>query len=40
MMEPDIKVANPPAQVTNGEDLQIEAAVKELLQQVDSKKKK
>ncbi len=36
-LEPDIKVANPPAKVTNGEDLQIEAAVKELLQQVDGK---
>lgn len=36
-LEPDIKVANDPARVTNGEDQQIEAAVKELLRQVDGK---
>lgn len=33
-LEPDIKVANPPALVTNGRDLQIEAAVKELQRQI------
>lgn len=36
-LEPDVKVANDPAKVTNGIDQQIEAAVKELLRQVDGK---
>lgn len=36
-LEPDIKVANEPERVANGEDQQIEAAVKELLRQVDKK---
>lgn len=34
-LEPDIKVANDPQTVTNGRDLQIEAAVKELQSQIN-----
>lgn len=37
-LEPDLKVMNEPAKVSMGEDQQIEAAVKELLRQVDGKK--
>lgn len=34
-LEPDIKVANDPASIVAGEDLQLKAAVEELLRQVD-----
>lgn len=37
-LEPDIKVANRPEDVVKGRDAQIEAAVKSLLQDIDSKK--
>lgn len=36
-LEPDVKVANDPDKVTNGQDQQIEAAVKVLLSEVDGK---
>ncbi len=36
-LNPDIKVENTPASVTAGQDLQIEAAVKELLREVEGK---
>ncbi|MGH1334653.1 MAG: S41 family peptidase [Aureispira sp.] len=39
-LEPDIKVANDPKSVTNGQDLQIEAAVKELQRQIKEASKK
>ncbi len=38
-LEPDIKVANDPATVVKGQDLQLEAAVKALLQDVEQWKK-
>jgi len=38
-LEPDIKVANDPATIVKGEDLQLQAAVRELLNQIDSQKK-
>lgn len=38
-LEPDIRVANDPADVVRGRDAQIEAAVAELLREIDSKKK-
>ena len=37
-LEPDIKVANNPETVVKGKDEQIEAAVKELLKEIDAKK--
>lgn len=37
-LEPDIKVANNPATIVKGEDLQLKAAVDELLRQIDAKK--
>ena len=37
-LEPDVKVANTPEQIVNGRDEQLEAAVKTLLQQIDSAK--
>lgn len=36
-LEPDIKVANDPAVIVSGEDQQLEAAVKALLEQLDGK---
>ncbi len=36
-LEPDIKVANDPAEIVKGIDRQLETAVKELLRQIDSK---
>lgn len=39
-LEPDIKVANDPAEVVKGRDQQLETAVKELLRQIDTTKKK
>ena len=39
-LEPDIKVANSPETVVKGEDIQLKAAVGELLKEIDSKKKK
>lgn len=38
-LEPDIKVANSPETVVKGEDIQLKAAVDELLKEIDSKKK-
>ncbi|MBC5587874.1 MULTISPECIES: S41 family peptidase [Bacteroides] len=38
-LEPDIKVANSPETVVKGEDIQLKAAVGELLKEIDSKKK-
>ena len=38
-LEPDIKVANSPETVVKGEDIQLKAAVDELLEEIDSKKK-
>ena len=38
-LEPDIKVANGPETVVKGEDIQLKAAVDELLKEIDSKKK-
>lgn len=38
-LEPDILVENNPADVVNGEDAQLHAAVMELLKEIDSKKK-
>lgn len=38
-LEPDIKVANDPAVIVTGEDQQLEAAVKELLKELDNNKK-
>lgn len=37
-LEPDIKVANDPAVIVTGRDQQLEAAVKELLSEIDAKK--
>ncbi len=37
-LEPDIKVANDPATVVNGDDKQLKAAVEELLRECDAKK--
>ncbi len=37
-LEPDIKVANTPEGIVSGEDLQIKAAVEELLKEIDSVK--
>ena len=37
-LEPDIMVANDPAVIVTGRDQQLEAAVKELLQEIDAKK--
>lgn len=37
-LEPDIKIANDPATVVKGEDLQLKAAVDELLREIDSNK--
>lgn len=37
-LEPDIRVANDPAVVVNGDDQQLEAAVKALLREIDSAK--
>ena len=37
-LEPDVKVANNPADAVNGVDAQLRAAVKELLKEIDSKK--
>lgn len=37
-LEPDIKIANDPATVVKGEDLQLKTAVEELLREIDSKK--
>ena len=37
-LEPDIKVANSPETVVKGEDIQLKAAVGELLKEIDSKK--
>ena len=37
-LEPDIKVANSPETVVKGEDIQLKAAVDELLKEIDSKK--
>ncbi len=37
-LEPDIKVANDPAEIVKGIDRQLETAVKELLRQIDAKK--
>ena len=39
-LEPDIKVANSPEVVITGRDEQLEAAVKALLEEIDSQKKK
>ena len=39
-LEPDIKVANSPETVITGRDEQLEAAVKALLEEIDSQKKK
>ncbi len=39
-LEPDVKVANDPATVVKGRDLQLEAAVKSLLDDIDAAKKK
>lgn len=36
-LEPDIKVANDPATVVKGDDLQLKAAVKALLEEIDAK---
>ena len=36
-LQPDIKVNNDPNSMSEGRDLQIEAAVKELLRQIDKK---
>ncbi|MDE5568326.1 MAG: peptidase S41 [Muribaculaceae bacterium] len=36
-LEPDIKVANDPATVVKGEDLQLKAAVEELLREIDAR---
>lgn len=36
-LEPDIKIANDPAVIITGEDQQLEAAVKALLEQIDNK---
>lgn len=38
-LEPDIKIANEPTALVAGEDQQLEAAVRELLRQIDEKKK-
>ncbi|MGL5682087.1 MAG: S41 family peptidase [Marinifilaceae bacterium] len=38
-LEPDFKVANPPTSVVKGEDLQLETAVRELLKEIDARKK-
>lgn len=38
-LEPDIKVANSPETVVKGEDIQLKAAVDELLKEIDSKKR-
>ena len=38
-LEPDIKVANDPAEIVKGIDAQLTTAVKELLNEIDSKKK-
>ncbi len=38
-LEPDIKVANDPAEIVKGRDAQLETAVKELLKEIDAKKK-
>ncbi len=38
-LEPDIKVANDPAAIVKGEDLQLKTAVEELLREIDAKKK-
>ena len=38
-LEPDIKVANSPEVIITGRDEQLEAAVKALLEEIDSKKK-
>lgn len=38
-LEPDIKVANTPEAIVHGEDLQLRAAVNELLREIDSRKK-
>lgn len=38
-LEPDIKVANAPEDLSAGEDAQLRAAVEELLREIDSKKK-
>ncbi|MDE6333120.1 MAG: peptidase S41, partial [Muribaculaceae bacterium] len=37
-LEPDIKVANNPAEIVKGRDAQLETAVKELLKEIDAKK--
>ncbi len=37
-LEPDIRVSNDPASIINGQDKQIETAVKELLKDIDAKK--
>ena len=37
-LDPDIRVANDPAVIVTGRDQQLEAAVKELLQEIDAKK--
>lgn len=37
-LEPDILVANDPADIVNGEDAQLHAAVEELLREIDAKK--
>lgn len=39
-LEPDIKVANDPATVVNGEDAQLRTAVEELLREIDAKRQK
>ena len=38
-LEPDVKVANDPAVIVTGVDQQLEAAVSELLKELDAKKK-
>ena len=37
-LEPDIKVANDPAEIVKGRDAQLETAVRELLKEIDAKK--
>ncbi len=37
-LEPDVKIANDPATVVKGEDLQLKAAVEELLKEIDAAK--
>lgn len=37
-LEPDVRVANDPAEIVRGTDAQLKAAVEELLRQIDSKK--